>query len=164
MRFPRISSLLNIIQNLGHPVFHALSMNGWYPWALGLCLAILVGVPLAGAKIVPATPSHTQPQVKISVLDWIDSRTHTSRAERILEGREPGDLLHTLKIAMRRNPGNLSLNQKFLETLILKDRRREHRQQAIESTLWSLDYHRPMHPISSSLVTSSNTITLIPFI
>jgi tetratricopeptide (TPR) repeat protein len=113
-------------------------MKGWFPWALGACFAILVGVPLAGAKIVPATPDHIQPRVKISFLDWIESKAHTSKAEQIFNGNEKGDLVHTLKMAVRGNPGNLSLNRELLETLISKDRRREQRQQAIETTFWSL--------------------------
>ena len=128
MRSPTIRSLLSRIQKSGHPFFRTLWMKGWFPWALGACFAILVGVPLAGAKIVPATPDHLQPRVKISFLDWIESKAHTSKAEQIFNGKEKGDLVHTLKMAIRGNPGNLSLNRELLETLISKDRRREHRQ------------------------------------
>lgn len=138
MRFPTVRSLLNSIQDDDHSFFNTLKKKGWFPWAVGFCFTIVLGVPLVTAKIWPSTPAHVRPEIKISLLDWIESRSHLSKVERIVSGEAREDLIHTLKMALRSNPGNQSVNRQLLKALVTTDRRREHCQQAMNTTFWTL--------------------------
>lgn len=146
MRFPTVRSLLNYFKRDDHSFFNALIKKGWSPWAMGFCLAVLLGVPLTGSKIWPSTPDHIRPEIKISLLDWIESRSYFSKAEKIAIGKAKGDLIHTLKMALRSHPGNQTVNRQLLQTLVLTDRRREHWQQAVDTTFWTLQLSQTNTP------------------
>ena len=141
MRIPIITSLLNSLQ-AEDSFFQRLKSKGGFPWAAGICLSILVGVLLVDAKLWRSTPDHIEPVIRISVLDWIQSRSHHSQAEKIIEGKARGDLIHTLKMAINADRGNPSLNRQYLQALIKHARKRGHIEEAIRSIQWTLELTR----------------------
>ena len=130
----KVRSFLNSVQENDSFLFRYFVRKGWSTWSLLLCLAIIVGTPLSSIKLLPTGPAHIQPNLKISVLDWIAAKRHSSKAISIGEGMAQGDLLHTWKMAISANPGNTQYQRNYLKALIVNDRHRNHWQDALDKT------------------------------
>ncbi len=130
----KVRSLLNSESRDDSILFRYFVRKGWSTWSILFCLAILIGTPLSGVKVLPVSPSHIQPALKISLLDWIEAQRLSSSAQHIEEGKTKGDLLHTWKMAINANPGNTEYQKNYLEALVREDRHRESWQDAIDTT------------------------------
>ena len=110
----------------------------WFRAATFLVMAITVGVPLIALKTFPVTPQGVTPEVKISALDWLQSRALAYRAMNLSPESGLHHHVESWRMAIGNNPGSLGHNRAYLAILRKLDVRRKYWSDAVRTGAWLL--------------------------
>jgi hypothetical protein len=91
------------------------------PFSAGLVLLMLFGVLLAGVSVLKvwrSTPAGFRPQVRISLLDYVQSWSLRRSAEKSLEAGDKKEALRSYMSASQNNLGDVELLRRALQSLV----------------------------------------------
>ena len=138
MRLPNRDDIYGFLVDKEVPLLRLLFFSRWLRCAFVVFLLLAIGVPFSLLKIWDSTPEGFAPEIKISLLDRLQSWSLLRSAGK---AREAGDLenaIHGWKGAIANNPGNIAACRGYLELMLEADQRRRFRGTASQNAFWLL--------------------------
>lgn len=104
---------------LRYPLLSFLVMSPWFVAALGLAGAAVLLAALAAPKIWVTSPPDFRPEVKISVIDWVQNKMLRSRAARLSAAGNHAGARRAWIAAAANNPADVLSIRGSLNDLVL---------------------------------------------
>lgn len=120
------------------PLLRLLYFNRWFRFVFFALLLLIVGIPLSIFKIWLSTPKDFLPEIRISLLDKLQSESLYHSAQRARKRGAKKEAIHAWQKAIANDPGRIDICRGFMDVLIELDIRRQYRLEAAQNALWLL--------------------------
>ena len=136
MRHRIVQALLKYLHDGDHRFFLLLFSSKWFRRGIAVCLLATLAIPMVTMRLLSSTPSGVNPQIKMSVIDWVQARALGRTARKLVETVDSDIRFSTWRQAIGNDRGNMALNRDYLDALIRFDRNRTRWQDSIRTSLW----------------------------
>lgn len=130
--------LYRFIVDNDFPLLRLLYFNRWFRLAFFLSVLLFFGIPIGLMKIWLSTPNDFLPEIRISLLDKLQSYSLHYSAKRAWKKGEGEEAIDAWRGAIANDPGRIDLCREFMNLLNDLDIRRLYRFQAAQNALWLL--------------------------
>lgn len=142
MRIPSRDDIYEFVVDKEIPLLRLLYFSPALRVFFVFFLLVVIGVPLSIAKLWRVTPEDFRPEIKISLLDKLQSWSLYRSAQKAREAGNDDAAVHAWRSAIANDPANIEVCRDFLKLLMEVDQRRRFRHSAIQNSFWLLKLNR----------------------
>ena len=138
MRIPSRDDLYQFVVDREIPLLRLLYFSPWLRVFFVLVVGLVIGVPLSVGKLWRVTPDDFSPEIKVSLLDKLQSWALYRSAKSARAVGEHEKAVHAWRSAIANDPMSVEKCREFLRLLVDVDQRRQFHRSAIQNAYWLL--------------------------